>query len=68
MTTAGDSCIGDSGSALIRRKNGQNIAIGIVSFGWASCGERDLPGAYTKVKFFRDQITEWAPDAKWCEF
>jgi len=67
MTTGGDSCYGDSGSALIYRKNGRKIAVGVVSFG-EGCGSKHSPGAYTEVKLFREQISEWAPGSKWCHF
>jgi len=66
MTTGGTVCKGDSGSGLIYRKNGQSIAVGIASFVWGVCNNG--PAAYTKVKLFREQISEWAPGSKWCKF
>lgn len=63
-----DSCGGDSGGPLFVEKNGQPLAIGIVSFGPvvevdaagptvtpAPCGGQD-PGVYTEIAGFRDFI------------
>jgi len=66
MTTGGDACNVDSGSDLIYRKNGQNIAVGITSFARGDCNNG--PVVYTKVKFLREQISEWALGSRWCKF
>ena len=52
-----DSCVGDSGSALMISTNtpGQMTIsawklVGIVSFGPKKCGTENVPGVYTRVR------------------
>ena len=55
-----DSCVGDSGSALVTSsKKSENALLtwkllGIVSFGPKKCGTENLPGVYTKVRNYID--------------
>ena len=46
-----DSCTGDSGGPLISRQGEEEPMYlkGIVSFGARRCGEKGIPGVYTKV-------------------
>jgi secreted trypsin-like serine protease len=58
-----DSCVGDSGSALMmedRSEDGTNFwkQIGIVSFGPRLCGTEGVPGVYTKVRSYVDWILD----------
>ncbi len=48
-----DSCVGDSGSALMRENDGVSSPwkiIGVVSFGPRRCGTEGVPGVYTRVR------------------
>ena len=60
-----DSCVGDSGSALMREKKSKNILskglhelIGVVSFGPRKCGTEGVPGVYTRVRSYLDWILD----------
>ena len=49
-----DSCVGDSGSALMRENGGVSSPwkiIGVVSFGPRRCGTEGVPGVYTRVRW-----------------
>jgi secreted trypsin-like serine protease len=54
-----DSCFGDSGGPLSLAISSESaMAIGIVSFGAPNtCGERGVPGVYTRLSDFKDWIT-----------
>ena len=60
-----DSCVGDSGSALMREENAKDILskgvhklIGVVSFGPRKCGTEGVPGVYTRVRSYLDWILD----------
>ena len=59
-----DSCVGDSGSALMINTNipGQLKKtwklIGIVSFGPMRCGTKNVPGVYARVRHYLDWIVD----------
>ena len=59
-----DSCVGDSGSALMReeRPKGQRFfqwkLIGVVSFGPRLCGTQGVPGDYASVVHYLDWILD----------
>ena len=54
-----DTCSGDSGGPLVRRFYTQQwILSGIVSFGNTPCGQRGIPGVYTKVSKIADWVYE----------
>ena len=66
----GDSCGGDSGSALMmevvtetRQFDPRVVQVGVVSFGPRRCGTKGVPAIYTKV----DQYMSWILDSvnKW---
>jgi secreted trypsin-like serine protease len=50
-----DSCQGDSGGPLFEKVDGQNVQVGIVSFG-NGCARANFSGVYTAVASFRDWI------------
>ena len=66
-----DSCLGDSGSGLMRKvkipddalgKQLRSQLIGVVSFGPQPCGQRDLPGVYARVNSYLDWILQIVAD------
>ena len=63
-----DSCTGDSGAPLMMTKReGSELIwtqIGIVSFGRTLCGEKGVPGVYTKVSAYTPWILEHIGDYK----
>ena len=55
-STTEDSCQGDSGGPLL---NKDGVQVGIVSYG-KGCGERGIPGVYSRVSYAADWIKETA--------
>jgi len=53
-----DSCIGDSGSGLMRQVNGSWQLIGVVSFGPKMCGTQNVPGVYARVNSYLPWILD----------
>ena len=65
MKTQGkDSCGGDSGGPLIiksklgAKKQKRGILIGLVCYGYNSCGTRGLPSVYTNVTHYLNWILD----------
>ena len=62
-----DSCVGDSGSGLMRDIHDQedyslrSFLIGVVSFGPRLCGTKGVPGVYTRVNSYLG----WILDTVW---
>ena len=59
-----DSCVGDSGSALMREEKPkfgglfQYKMLGVVSFGPRLCGTKGVPGVYSKVRHYLPWILD----------
>jgi len=53
-----DSCVGDSGSGLMRQVNGRWQLIGVVSFGPSLCGTPNVPGVYARVNSYLPWILD----------
>jgi len=60
-----DSCVGDSGSGLMRSRRdpsrggaGRSELIGVVSFGPRLCGTEGVPGVYSRVESFLPWILD----------
>lgn len=50
---------GDSGGPLVQKNdNGDNVVIGIVSWGVIPCGSENAPSVYTRVSAYLDYINE----------
>nr|XP_027795124.1 tissue-type plasminogen activator isoform X3 [Marmota flaviventris] len=52
-----DACQGDSGGPLVCVKDKRMTLVGIISWG-LGCGQKDVPGIYTKVTNYLDWIQE----------
>ncbi|XP_037382051.1 tissue-type plasminogen activator [Talpa occidentalis] len=50
-----DACQGDSGGPLVCMKDNHMVLVGIISWG-LGCGQKDVPGVYTKVANYLDWI------------
>uniref|UniRef100_A0A7N5JZK6 t-plasminogen activator n=1 Tax=Ailuropoda melanoleuca TaxID=9646 RepID=A0A7N5JZK6_AILME len=50
-----DACQGDSGGPLVCMKDNRMTLVGIISWG-IGCGQKDVPGIYTKVINYLDWI------------
>ncbi|KFB44072.1 serine protease 14 [Anopheles sinensis] len=59
-----DTCTGDSGGPLMRMVGGFWYQIGVVSFGSANCGTKDLPAVYTDVSKYAEWIRDNVYKAK----
>lgn len=53
-----DSCVGDSGGPLYIVENGQQVQVGITSFG-NGCGLANFYGVYTNVSAFRPWMSNY---------
>ena len=62
-----DSCVGDSGSALMREEKQLKFGprtlyryklLAVVSFGPRLCGTSGIPGVYTRIRHYLDWILE----------
>ncbi|XP_029795849.1 tissue-type plasminogen activator isoform X3 [Suricata suricatta] len=52
-----DACQGDSGGPLVCMKDNHMTLVGIISWG-LGCGQKDVPGVYTKVTNYLDWIQD----------
>ena len=62
---SGDSCAGDSGSALMlevipenRQFDPRLVQVGVVSFGPRRCATKGVPGIYTEVESYLEWILD----------
>ena len=69
VTPLQDSCVGDSGSGLMRSLPNFNTGIdrwdliGVVSFGPRLCGTEGVPGVYARVNSYLDWILDTVGDS-----
>lgn len=56
-TNLHDACQGDSGGPLVCMKDNHMTLVGIISWG-LGCGQKDIPGVYTKVTNYLDWIRD----------
>uniref|UniRef100_A0A8C6CZY4 Plasminogen activator n=1 Tax=Moschus moschiferus TaxID=68415 RepID=A0A8C6CZY4_MOSMO len=56
-TNLHDACQGDSGGPLVCMKDNHMTLVGIISWG-LGCGQKDIPGVYTKVANYLDWIRD----------
>lgn len=57
-----DACQGDSGGPLILTRNGAEVLVGVVSFGYgAACAEPDTYGIYARTSEFVSFINQYVP-------
>jgi trypsin len=52
-----DACQGDSGGALFTKIDGEDVHVGLTSWG-IGCARRNAPGVYTRTSFYLDWIRE----------
>ncbi|XP_004483245.1 tissue-type plasminogen activator [Dasypus novemcinctus] len=57
QTNLHDACQGDSGGPLVCMKDNRMTLVGIISWG-LGCGQKDIPGVYTKVANYLDWIQD----------
>lgn len=65
MGGGNDSCLGDSGSALVIPESYVFFAKGIVSWGMRECGKSGTYGVYTQVSRYLDWISKTMSDNEW---
>ena len=58
-----DSCQGDSGGPLIIQRNGEDVLVGVVSWG-EGCGRANTPGIYNRLATSLDFIYANIPELK----
>lgn len=51
-------CVGDSGGPLVRNSGGDEVLVGLVSFGTAECDDATQPTVYTRLSYFFSWIEE----------
>uniref|UniRef100_A0A182IMH4 Peptidase S1 domain-containing protein n=1 Tax=Anopheles atroparvus TaxID=41427 RepID=A0A182IMH4_ANOAO len=56
LTGGVSACSGDSGGPLFSIQGGQQVQIGIVSWGWIPCGTVGFPSVYVGVSHYIDWI------------
>uniref|UniRef100_A0A182MMN1 Peptidase S1 domain-containing protein n=1 Tax=Anopheles culicifacies TaxID=139723 RepID=A0A182MMN1_9DIPT len=58
LTGGVSACSGDSGGPLYSIQGGQQVQIGIVSWGWIPCGTIGFPSVYVGVSNYMDWIAD----------
>eukprot|EP00889_Picochlorum_renovo_P004661 jgi/Picre1/31691/NNA_007042.t1 len=65
-----DACVGDSGGPIIHKLktnkgNSYPVVIGVVSYGFTKCGEKNSVGFYTSIPYHRRWIDDTIMRDKW---
>lgn len=65
-----DACVGDSGGPIIQQlktSGGSSypVAVGIVSYGYSKCGQKNPVGFYTSIPYYRSWIQDAVKKRTW---
>lgn len=65
-----DACVGDSGGPIIQHMKTSggvpySVVVGIVSYGYTKCGDKNPVGFYTSIPYYRRWIEETSAKGTW---